>query len=246
MAHSVDSSKKRAALKIFRAGRKVSLFMTVCERQAEALRQYLKSRDDRVSFLWDQTDTKYFTPGMASLDKRRPIVVSVGLERRDYATLAAATADLDIDVHISGYSADTRAMSRAFPEVLPDNMTRRFYSWTELAQLYRDADVVVVSLFPNDYAAGVQGLMEGLSSGRPVVVTATNGLREYVQPDDAMRKVPPGDVEGVRREILALLQDPTERQRLSSQARLVASNRHSCEAYVKTLASKLRALDVPR
>jgi glycosyltransferase involved in cell wall biosynthesis len=58
-----------------------------------------------------------------------------------------------------------------------------------------------------------------------------------------MRTVAPGDVEGVRREVLALLKDPTERQRLSSQARLLATHRHSCEAYVKTLASKLRELE---
>jgi glycosyltransferase involved in cell wall biosynthesis len=246
MAHSVDSPKKHLALRLFRANRRVSLFIVVCERQAEALRRYLGNRADRVSFVWDQTDTGFFTPGPASPDKRRPVIMSVGLERRDYATLATATADLDLDVRISGYSADTRAMLRAFPEVMPDNMTRRFYRWTELLQLYRDADVVVVSLFPNDYAAGVQGLMEGLSSGRPVIVTSTNGLMEYLQPADAMRIVTPGDAEGIRRVIVDLLGNPAARERLSSNARVLARSRHTCEAYVKTLGEKLRALNVPR
>ncbi|MEM5838768.1 hypothetical protein AAHH59_10735, partial [Pediococcus acidilactici] len=57
----------------------------------------------------DQTDTIFFRPSPASLDKPRPVIASVGLEKRDYRTLAAATSDLDVDVKISGFSRDASA-----------------------------------------------------------------------------------------------------------------------------------------
>lgn len=125
---------------------------------------------------------------------------------------------------------------------MPDNMTQRFYSWLELVQLYRDADIVVVSLFPNDYAAGVQGLMEALSCGRPVVVTSTEGLQEYLRPTDAMDVIAAGNVHEMQRAIVRLLDSPGERDRLSSNALKLARSRHTCEVYVQTMVETLSAL----
>jgi hypothetical protein len=42
-------------------------------------------------------------------------------------------------------------------------MSRKFYSWPDLVQLYRDADVIAVCLVDNKYAAGVQGLLEAMA-----------------------------------------------------------------------------------
>jgi len=244
MNHSVDSRKKQLALTLLRARNRVSVFFAVSKPQVSFLRRYLQLGEDRVKFVWDQTDTQFFTPGPVSPDKARSLVMSVGLERRDYSTLAAATADLDIDVKISGYSADTRVLSRAFPATLPENMTRKFYSWPELRQLYRDADVVVVSLFPNTYAAGVQGFMEALSSGRPVVVTGTEGLEGYLEDGGPVRLVAPGDVIAMKKAITDLIAEAAKAPSMSDQARGLAQDRHSCEGYVSTIASTLRALTV--
>ncbi|MDB5894514.1 MAG: glycosyl transferase group 1, partial [Rhodoferax sp.] len=199
-------------------------------------------RNERVLFIWDQTDTQFFSPGPASPDKVRPVVMSVGMERRDYGALASATGDMEIDVRIIGFSADTRVLASAYPLEKPANMSRRFYSWVELQQLYRDADIVVVSLHPNRYAAGVQGLMEGLASGRPVIVTATEGLAGYLHTSKAMRLVPPGDALRMREAIADLLARPEERQRMGTEALALAHERHRCEQYVATLASALRGL----
>lgn len=242
MNHSVDSRKKQLALTLLRARNRVSVFFAVSKPQVAFLRRYLGLGEDRVKFIWDETDTHFFTPGPVSPDKARPLVMSVGLERRDYSTLAAATADLDLDVKISGYSADTRVLSRAFPETLPGNMTRKFYSWPDLRQLYRDADVVVVSLFPNTYAAGVQGFMEALSSGRPVVVAQTEGLEGYLQNGGPVRLVPPGDAIAMKKAITDLMAEIKNNPSISDQAIRLAHERHSCEAYVSAIASTLRML----
>jgi hypothetical protein len=245
MAHYVDRVRGRIALSAFGMKRRGTLFLTVAQPQAEFLRRFLALPETRARFVWDQTDTTFFSPGSVSPNKTRPIVMSVGLEKRDYGTLARATGNLDIDVRISGYSADTRVLSRAFPDTMPDNMCRRFYSWPDLQQLYRDADIAVVSVFPNNYAAGVQALMEALASGCPVIVTASEGLTGYLD-HGGVRAVPPGDASAMREAITELLADRPTRDRMASVAAAVARDRHPVEAYVETIAVALEALADPK
>jgi glycosyltransferase involved in cell wall biosynthesis len=222
--------------------RKVSTFMAVAEPQIKFLQQFLKLPGERAQFVWDQTDTRFFSPGPQSVDKSRPVIMSVGLEQRDYGTLATATADLDLDVNISGFSADTRVMSRAFPAEIPANMSRKFYPWPELQQLYRDADIVVVSLFPSQYAAGVQALMEALACARPVIVTGTEGLNAYLDHRDCVRVVPPGDPVQMRKAITELLNDPAARISMGQKALALAHERHPLEQYIHRIVATLKEL----
>lgn len=240
MAHFVDRLKGKVALRAFGARSNTALFLAVARPQVEFLRRFLRLGEERVSFVWDQTDTAFFSPGPQQPGRKRPLVMSLGLEQRDYTTLAQATADLDIDVSISGFSADTRVLDRAFPQTMPANMTRRFYPWPDLRQLYRDADIVVVSLFPNRYAAGVQALMEGLASGRPVIVSATEGLAGYLDAP-GVQTVPPGDAGALRAAIEVLLAAPPTPAALAAAAQ-VAQERHRVEAYVETIATNLERL----
>lgn len=240
MTHYVARGKGKLALAPFRFGQRVALFFAVARPQADFLQRYLNLPAEQVRFLWDQTDTDFFSPGPASPGKTRPLVMSVGLEQRDYTTLAMAIADLDIDVRISGFSQDTKVLARAFPEKPPANMSRRFYAWPELQQLYRDADIVIVSLFPNSHAAGVQALMEGLACGKPVVVTTTTGLQGYLDRADAMRTVPAGDAAAMRWAITSLLDQPQERAAIGAAAAALARDRHQLEDYVATIVAALR------
>ena len=228
--HNVDRPRARLALKWWRMADKVDVFLACSQPQVEFLRRYLNLPADRVRHVWDHTDTRFFTPGPAAPDKRRPVVVSVGLEQRDYKTLAAATHDLDLDVRISGFSKDAGALARTFPETLPANMSRRFYSWPDLVQLYRDADVVVVSCHENKYAAGVQSLMEAQACRRPVVATATEGLGAYL--DDSVLCVPPGDAPAMRAAIAATLADQAASQSRARRGHDLAVHRYDMDRYV--------------
>jgi glycosyltransferase involved in cell wall biosynthesis len=241
MAHYIDRPKGHLALKVFQLKRSVSLFLTVAKPQADFLSRFLKS-PGRVLFVPDQTDTGFFSPGPASPQKLKPVIMSVGLEQRNYITLAEATADLDVDVRISGYSADTKVLSRAFPSEMPTNMSQKFYSWPDLLQLYRDADVVVVSLYPNNYAAGIQALMEALACGRPVVVTATEGLEGYLDRPETMQLVQPGNANQMRESITQLLLHPETRREVGLKAAALARERHTLEQYIATIADALRGL----
>lgn len=237
--HNIDRPRGRVVLKLFPMTKQIDLFIACARPQSNFLRHYLRLPETRICDFPDQTDTTFFRPGPASPDKPRPIIVSVGLEKRDYRTLAAATFDLDVDVKISGFSRDASALAQAFPETMPDNMSRRFYEWPELLQLYRDADVVVVSLVDNKYAAGIQAMLEAMACQRPVVVTRTQGLIDYLAPTGIATVVNPGDPGGLRQAIISLLNNPHEAKAQAQRGHELVLKHHNSELYIENLATKL-------
>jgi len=237
--HNMDRPRSRLGLKLFDVANKVDLFVTCAKSQADFLRHYLRLPESRIFVIPDQTDTNFFKPGPASLNKKRPLIVSVGLEKRDYRTLAAATWDLDVDVKISGFSPDATALAQAFPDPMPNNMSRRFYEWTELVQLYRDADLVVVSLLDNRYAAGVQVLMEAMACRRPVVITRTHGLMEYLAPPGIVKVVNVADPVDLRGAIIDLLNNPQAAEAQAQRGYEWVFKHHSNEQYIEALAQQL-------
>lgn len=240
--HNLDRPRGRAALRLFGTRRNTERLMACSELQTSFLRRFLGLGPSQVEFIWDHTDDAFFSPGPASPAKKRPLIVSVGLEQRDYRTLAAATADMDVDVKISGFSEDAEVLRRSFPDVLPDNMSRKFYEWHDLVQLYRDADVVVVSVHENKYAAGVQSLMEGMACGRPVVASATSGLRSYLD-EDVVTTFPPGDAPALRAAIERTLADRAAAEARASKGLELARRRHGIDRFVAQIADSLRALE---
>lgn len=241
LGHNLARPRAKAAFRLLSIPRKVDLFMTVSRKQAQYLHGAFGLPQDRILALSDQTDIRFFTPGAAPA-KPRPIIASVGLEKRDYQTLAAATADLAVDVRISGFSADAKVIATTFPAVMPANMTRAFYSWTDLRDLYRSADVVVVSLFPNTYAAGIQGLLEAVACGTPVVVTRTEGLAEYLDRPDLITAIDMGDPIAMRSALAAKLADPAAARRQADAARAHFLPQIDSDAYVASIATAMRTL----
>lgn len=240
--HNLDRPRGWAALRLFRVASRVDLLLACSDLQTAFLRRYLNVPASQARFIWDHTDTAFFSRGpKSSSAKKRPLIVSVGLEQRDYQTLALATADLDVDVRISGFSEDAAVLQRTFPAVMPANMSRRFYSWKDLVQLYRDADLVVVSVHENKYAAGVQTLMEAMACARPLVVTATAGLAGYLDPS-AMLLVAPADAAAMRTAIVASLGNPEAAEKRAERGWELARSRHDMDRYVAEIAGHLRGL----
>lgn len=217
-------------------------FISNARSQLDFLGDYLGVPESRLLMLPEQTDTAFFTPGTPTPDKRRPIIASVGLEKRDYRPLAEATADLDVDVKISGFSKDAIAMAQAFPETLPANMSRRFYSWSELVQLYRDADIVAVTVTENKFCAGLTSMLEAMATRRPVVVTRTQGLADYLAPPGIATVVNPGDAEGLRNAIANLLNNPQAAEAQAIRGYELILKQHNSEQYIEALAARLASL----
>lgn len=238
--HNIDRPRGRVALKLFGVADRIDLFVTNARPQFNFLRRYLRLPENRIYMLPEQTDTAFFTPGLPSPNKLRPTIASVGLEKRDYRTLADATKDLDIDVKISGFSKDVSTLARAFPETMPDNMSRRFYKWPELLELYRDADLVVVSLTDNKFCAGLTAMLEAMACRRPVVVTQTQGLMEYLAPPGIATVVNSSDPAALRQAIISLLNNPQKAQEQAQRGYELVLKQNNSEQYIDTLAARLR------
>lgn len=237
--HTLTRPRGLLALKLFNCLERIDLFVTNVRPQADFLRSYLGVPSDRIYMLPEQTDTTFFTPGPADANKRRPIIASVGLEKRDYRILAEVTQDLDVDVKISGFSQDVRALARSFPKIMPDNMSCRFYEWHELVQLYRDADLVVVSLLKTKDSAGITTLLEAMSCRRPVVATRTEGLMDYLQTPGTVTSVNPYDPVGLRRAIVSLLNNPQQAEAQAQRGYELVLKQYNCEQFIDLLATRL-------
>lgn len=239
LVHNVSRPRVAAVNTLQGALRRIDRIFAVSPTVSTALAR--KFRDGRVTPILEQIDDAFFTPGDAA-KKQRPVIASVGLEQRDYRTLAAATDGLDADIRISGFSKDAKVMAETFPETLPANMTSRFYEWRDLAQLYRNADIVVVPLRPNAYAAGITSILEAAAARRPVIATRTRGIDGAFADASAVLWVPPEDADALRSEIERLLDDAAMRDRLAAAAHAAFNAHHREDLKAGEMAAYLRRL----
>lgn len=239
--HNLDRPRGRLASKLLRIADSIDLFFSCCSSQLEFVRDYLKVSEDRIFLLLQHVDTRFFSPGPPTPGKTRPVVVAVGREQRDYATLAKATQDLDVDVRIDAWSATARTQPGMLPREIPANMSFCQSKPRELVQLYRDGDVVVVPMFPNKYA-GITSLVEGLACERPIVASRTRGLVDYLSPPDGISPVEPSDPDAMRAAIVRLLEHLEESRVQAHKGYESVDRRYHFDRYIETVATRLEAL----
>ena len=238
--HNLNRPRGRLALKLFNIRKRVDLFMTANSEQADFLRNYLDLPENRVClFPYQPVDTSFFTPKPASSHKLRPLIVSGGLEQRDYRTLAKATESLNVDVKISAVSPTKKLNSQAFPDVIPANMSYGYYDWNSLLQLYRDADIVAIALYENNFQAGLSTLFEALACRKPVIITISPGIIQELIDAEAVLGVNPNDSNGLNQAIDNLLKNPKQSEALAEKGYLTVLERYNRHVYVKALIEQL-------
>lgn len=240
--HNLDRPRGFLSAKVFNLTDRVDLFITNAQAQAQFLQQRLGVAPEKIFVLTEHIDTQFFIPGTPEPQNSRPLIVSVGLENRDYQTIAQATQDLSIDVRISGFSRDAKVLARAFPKVMPANMTRQFYPWPDLRQLYWNADLVIVSLVDNKFCAGLTAILEAIACAKPLIVTRTAGLSDYLQEIAPIHIVNPGDAMGMQAAIFSILSNLEQEQEWAQLRRIKLLKNHTMEKYISTLATQLLSL----
>ena len=101
---------------------------------------------------------------------------------------------------------------------------------------------MVVSLYPNTYAAGIQGLLEAIACQTPVIVTRTSGLAEYLDRPDLITSIEMGNPTQMQAAIEAKPADPAQANRQAAAAREFFLPKIDSEHYVAVIADKLRSL----
>ncbi|WP_270937764.1 glycosyltransferase family 4 protein [Falsiroseomonas oryzae] len=181
---------------------------------------------------WDQP-----TFGAPALAADRPLrVLAAGRSGRDYPTLVAALAGLDVDLTII---CDHRESLNGVTEGPRIRILRDCYDDAYMAELRR-SDVVAVPLTVGDVSAGQMVIIQAKGLARPVVATRTPTVEDYVTDGEDGLLVRLGSAEEMRRAILRLRDEPGLYERLQRGAHASYVDRHGLAASVRNLVQVAR------
>lgn len=203
------------------------------EAQVDPLRRLLGSRGPRVFPIPFGIDSEFFA---AQPYPMKPRIVSVGNDRdRDPATLYAALS------RVLAARPDTEVVVQTSSELAPPEGVRvvRHMPHAELRDLYATAGVIVVPTRPNLHASGMTVALEALATARPVVVSDTPGMDQYVSEGRTGHLVPPGDPDGLALTVLRLLDDPQRAAELGRNGRIEVEGRFTTQIMVAALVQGL-------
>lgn len=140
-----------------------------------------------------------------------PDVLGVGNDiARDWTVFGEALARFP--------EIEVRVASKAAVRVGEMNVSKTTDSTVELIELYRTAQIVVVTVTENAHASGITTLLEAVGASTPAIVTRTGGLDDYFD-DHEVTFIPPGSANALAGAIRSLLDDPERRQRMAAAAR---------------------------
>jgi glycosyltransferase involved in cell wall biosynthesis len=245
LGHHLTTRAKWPLFRLLRPQGRMSRVLVHSSRQLELATAVLGIPRDRLDLLAYHADVDFWAPGRDREATSEPLVLAVGREHRDYATLATACAGLPARVHVAAGSLFSPGARRSDPQAWPSNFTVGFADHLALRELYARAAVVAVPLVPTDFQAGVTTILEAMAMGRPVVVTATEGQRDIVEDGVTGVMVPPGDADALRDAVASLLANPRERRRLGDNAREAVVLRFGLNAYTDELFRHLVEITRP-
>ncbi len=239
IAHNLTTERRRAFQQRTGYLQRFDRIMVLSRAQEAYLRHEAGVPGDRVRFLFDKVDHRFFAP--SSDDDGDGYLLSVGQEQRDYPTFVAAARELGIPTVIVPSSLWNPA-DGIVRQTLPRNVRiERDLPFTSLRELYDRASLVVVPLRPDVLiAAGVNAVLEAMAMRKPLVVSAIPGLDGYLEDGVTARLVPPADPDALAGAIRELLADRAQARRLAENARRVVEGGRNLDTYVEGVVATTR------
>jgi glycosyltransferase involved in cell wall biosynthesis len=167
----------------------------------------------------------------------RPFLVSLGSAGRDYRTLFAAVAGLDLRVIVVAKPEAVAGL-----DVPPNVEVLNGLSLLECQSLAARAEIGVVPVSNLDTASGQVTFLMLMALGVPLIVTDCPGSKDYVRDGHDALTVPPGDAEALRRAITRVWRDDDLRTRLAENAVRSWREHFSDEAAGENLVRALRTV----
>ena len=203
--------------------------------QVEPLRRLVGPDGPPVEFFRFGVDADFFR---GEPYPERPLVVSVGGDRdRDPETLFTALGLLRSarpDVRILVQSA-----SAASPPEGVEKVAR--LSHRELRDLYARASVVAIATRPNLHVSGLTVSLEAMATARPVVITESPGMEDYLHDGRNAALVPRGRAEALCDRIVGLLDEPAEAERMGIRGRALVEEGLTTRHLSRSLAEFVQA-----
>jgi len=189
----------------------------------------------KSSIILQHIDTNFFQPNHSD---NRGYILSVGDdESRDFDTLIDAAAEIPVQILLK----TRRALKNVNSERMITQVAARL-SALEFRQLYAHSDLVVVPLRPTFNVGGVSTVLEAMAMGKPLIVSDTAPIRDFVRNGETAILVPPSDPRALREAIIMLRKDTAKRTALGESARIAATKLFSNEAFAKRYSAQIRSL----
>jgi glycosyltransferase involved in cell wall biosynthesis len=236
LIHNVASLKRRLPLATLRLGQLVDhLLCLSAASKAELVARYGYPAA-RITVVGSRVDTAYFTPDPAAVQKRQ--ICAAGAINRDYDLLIAATRGLDVPLKIAAdtawrYSAGNTQRSTGLP---PHVEMRSWGSYVNLRALYAESAVVAVPLAA-PMLSGVTVALEGMAMGKPVILSHSRYVEDFLRDGETGYFVPPGDAQALRDKLAYVLSHPAEAAAVGARAREFVAQHFSVAAYVSRILS---------
>lgn len=241
VAHHLTSARKKSVQRWTGYLRRFDRIVVVGKTQEDYLLNEVGLPHNRVTRLRHSVDHRFWRPAAPSVSAER-FILSVGREQRDYETLFAALREMP-DVRAIVVASSPWAREGSVPDgALPGNVIlKKGMTFPELRALYADAALVALPLRAGtDYAAGSTAAMEAMAMRKPLVVTATPGIADYVHDGENAAVVPSRDPGALRDAIRRLLDDRSAAERLADRARQTVEDGCNLDAYLQGLIDVVR------
>lgn len=224
VAHAIHSQKRQKYLDLMGFDQ-IGAIYTVCSQQRRHLTEGTNAPEDKVHFIYDGIDTKFFRPRETS-SIGTAFVYACGQENRDYQTLIKAAPAIRAPIQIQA----TGFFELSDPEFtdLPSHvtLTKERVPFEQLCEDYAASAIVVVPVHDVPYAAGVTGLLEAMAMGKAVIATQSEGLEDYLSVPSVL-SVPASDADALARAINELLEAQDKAEALGQANRKwVEQNAH--------------------
>lgn len=235
IGHHLSSIAKTKLYRYWNFPEHIQHVICVSKPQAEFALSKLKFEHSRVSFVFDKVDQNFFKPRSTS---EEDFILSVGQEQRDYQTLISAVAGTGIRVVVVASSPWSR-----FPVDITEKTNIRLIknlSYSELRNLYDKARIVVIPLFENNYGAGLNASLEAMAMAKPLIITKTEGVSDYLAHGETGFYVSSGNVAELKDGLCTLWENPGTRKRIGSNARQAVQQYMNIDLYVENLVGIIR------
>ena len=262
IGHRLSASKKRPFFRWLRVQTHLHAVILHSRFQYDLAIEELGFEPDQIALLPYQVDPDFWRPIPATEER---LIVSAGLEFRDYPTLFEAVDGLDAKLVVGAASHWSKRRNTALDAPRPANVEVNSYNYQELRDLFSRAAIVAVPVDDVDFQAGITTILEAMAMGKPVIAThtygqtdvvedrrsVTRGTEERTRPISLLRNVadeeavpiepngfyvPPKDPEALQRAITFLLDNPERRAELGAAGRRLVERLMSVDQFADRIA----------
>ena len=200
----------------------------------------------RGVFVHHRADVRFFDPASAAQTPPAAsrYILAIGDDvSRDFGTLLRACA-ADAPLGRLLEAQDLRCVIHTGRELgtLPARVVHSNgrLSHLDLRDLYRHAAAVVLPLFDLVHAGGINSLVEAMAMSRPIVISRSRGILDYIRDGGTALTVAPGNSEELGAAVARLVFDTELAGRLGSAAREFVTTTCATAVYAKKIAAVIR------